>query len=163
MPSFDVVSTVNMQEVKNAVEQVHKEITTRYDFRGSKSSIELKEKEAQIIIVADDKMKLSAIQDITRQKLAKRGVSLKSTEWKDAAAAGGDTIRQEILIKQGLSDEQLKTVNKTIKELKAKVTSQIQGDQVRVTGKNRDDLQSIIAQLRVQIKDIELQFVNFRD
>jgi cyclic-di-GMP-binding protein len=163
MPSFDVVSTVNMQEVKNAVEQVQREITTRYDFKGSKSSIELKEKEAQIIIVADDNMKLAAMQDILRQKLSKRGVSLKSTEWKDAAPAGGDTIRQEVIVKQGLSSDELKRLNKAIKEMKEKVSSQIQGDQLRVTGKKRDDLQSVISQLRASIKDIELQFVNLRD
>ena len=163
MPSFDIVSEVNMQEVKNAVEQVTREITTRYDFKGSKSSIELLEKEKQIIIVADDKMKLQAVQEITRQKLAKRGVSLKSLEWKDEAVAGGDTLRQEITIKQGIETEDLKRLNKLIKEMKEKVTSQIQGDQLRVTGKKRDDLQVVIANLKRSVTDIELQFINFRE
>jgi len=163
MPSFDVVSIVNMQEVKNAVDQVNREITTRYDFKGSKSSIELKEEEKQIIIVADDKMKLGAVQELLRLKLSKRGVSLKSTEWKDALAAGGDTIRQEVHVKQGLSSDELKKVNKAIKESKEKVTSQIQGDQIRVSGKKRDDLQSMIAFLRTNMKDLDLQFINFRE
>jgi uncharacterized protein YajQ (UPF0234 family) len=163
MPSFDCVSKVNPQEVKNAVDQVDREIATRFDFKGSKSTIELKEKEQMIIIVADDKMKLAAVQDILRQKLAKRGVSLKSTEWKDAQPAGSDTLRQEVVIKQGLSTEELKKLNKLIKDLKLKVTSQIQDDQLRVTGKKRDDLQDVMAQLRVQAADLELQFINFRD
>lgn len=163
MPSFDVVSEVNMQEVKNAVDQVQREIGTRYDFKGSKSSIELKEKETQIIIIADDKMKLSAVQDILRQKLAKRGVSAKSIEWKDPIPAGGDLLRQELVIKQGLSQEETKRVTKSIKEMKEKVSAAIQGAQVRVTGKKKDDLQTVIAQLRKLLPDLELQFTNFRE
>lgn len=161
MPSFDVVSNVDMQEVRNAVDQASREIGTRYDFKDSKSSIELKE--SLILIVADDKMKLSAVQEILRQKLSKRGVSLKCVEFKDHTEAGGNTLRQEVAIKQGLSDEELKRLNKVIKSQKLKVTSQIQGAQLRVTGKKKDDLQTAIAGLRAEIKDIELQFVNFRD
>ena len=162
MPSFDVVSKVEIQEVKNALDQTSREIGTRYDFKGSKSSVELKE-DTLIILMADDDMKLKAVQEILRTKLSKRGVSMKSVEFKDAAKAGGDMWRQEIIIKQGLGDDDLKKVNKAIKEQKAKVTSQIQGNQIRVTGKKRDDLQEVIAHLRVAMKDLELQFINFRD
>lgn len=161
MPSFDVVSEANMQEVKNAVDQVHREITTRYDFRDSKSMIELEE--TTIKLLADDKMKLGAIQEVLKQKLAKRGVSLKTVEFKDPEPAGGDMIRQLVLVKQGLSDEELKKINKAIKASKIKVSSQIQGAQVRVSGKKRDDLQTAIATLRTEFKDLELQFTNFRE
>lgn len=161
MPSFDIVSKVELQEVRNAVDQAQRELTTRYDFKGSKSSIELKEQ--LITLVADDNMKLKAVQDILRQKLAKRAVSLKSVEFKDPQSASGDTLRQEVIVKQGLTEDEAKKINKIIKNTKSKVTSQIQGDQLRVTGKKRDDLQEIIAHLRSEIKDIELQFVNFRD
>lgn len=162
MPSFDVVSEVNVQEVRNAVDQVDREIGTRYDFKGSKASIEFQD-ESIVILVADDQMKLSAMQELLRQKLAKRGVSVRSVEFKDPQAAGGDTLRQEVLVKQGLKEEDLKRLNKQIKGLGLKVSSQIQGDQLRVTGKKRDDLQAVIAGLREQVKDIELQFTNFRD
>lgn len=163
MPSFDVVSKVEMNEVRNAVDQTQREIAQRYDFKGSKSSIELIEKESSIILVGDDKMKLSALEDILKQKLAKRNVSLKSVEFKDATAAGGDTLRQVVIIKMGLKDEELKKINKSIKESKLKISSQIQGDQVRVTGKKRDDLQEAIAYLKKSMTDVDLQFVNFRD
>jgi hypothetical protein len=150
-----------MQEVKNAVDQVHREITTRFDFRDSKSSIELEE--MNIKLLADDKMKLAAIQDVLRQKLAKRSVSLKTVEFKDPEPAGGDMIRQLVVVKQGLSDDELKKINKAIKASKLKVSSQIQGVQIRVTGKKRDDLQLAIAALRSEFKDLELQFTNFRE
>jgi len=162
MPSFDVVSRVEIQEVRNALDQTMREIGTRYDFKGSKSSVELKEEEL-IILMADDDMKLKAVQEMLRTKLAKRGVSLKSVEFKDHTRVGGDMLRQEIIIKQGLSDDDLKKVNKAIREQKAKVTSQIQGNQIRVTGKKRDDLQEVIAYLRGALKELELQFINFRD
>lgn len=161
MPSFDIVSEANMQEVRNAVDQVHREITTRYDFRGSKATIELEE--TTITLLADDKMRLGAIQDVLKQKLAKRGVSLKTVEFKDPEPAGGDMVRQLVLVKQGLSDDELKRINKAVKASKLKVSSQIQGAQVRVTGKKRDDLQLAIAALRAEFKDLELQFTNFRE
>lgn len=161
MPSFDIVSEVDLQEVRNAVDQVQREISTRYDFKGSKASIELEE--TMIKVVADDQMKLSALQTLIREKLAKRKVSLKSVEFKDPESAGGDLLRQEILVKQGLSDEQLRSLNKTIKSQKWRVNAQIQGDQLRVMGKKRDDLQEVIAHLRSEIKDMDLQFINFRD
>lgn len=161
MPSFDIVSKVDMQEVVNAVDQVRREITTRYDFKDTKSSVELKEQ--LITVLADDDMRLRAIQDILRQKLAKRSVSLKSVEFKDPTPAGGDMQRQEIVIKQGLTDEETKRVAKFIKTLKSKVSASIQADQIRVTGKKRDDLQEVIAAVRAGVADLELQFNNFRD
>lgn len=161
MPSFDIVSTVEMQEVTNAVDQARREIDTRYDFKGSNAKVEI-EKE-QIVIHVEDKMKLGAVQDILRQKLSKRGISLKSVKFEDPKSAGGDTIRQEINVKQGISSDEGKKINKTIKEAKMKVQSQIQGDQLRVTGKKRDDLQSVMTLLKDKVSDIELQFVNFRD
>lgn len=161
MPSFDVVSEVEIQEVRNAVDQVQREISTRYDFKGTKVTIELINE--VISVHADDKMRLNSVQDLLREKLAKRKVSLKSVEFKDPTPAGGDTIKQEIVVKQGLGDEDLKKINKLIKGQKVKVNTQIQGNQLRVMGKKRDDLQAVIQFLRAEVKDLELQFNNFRD
>ena len=161
MPSFDVVSKVEMQEVLNAVDQTKREIATRYDFRTSKASLEVLEE--VITVLADDKMKLTALQEILRQKLAKRGVSLRSVVFEDPQAAGGDMVRQLVKVKQGLSAEELKRLVKIIKDQKFKVTAAIQGDQLRVTGKKRDDLQEVIALLRRTVTDLELQFINFRE
>lgn len=161
MPSFDVISSVNLQEVLNAVDQVKREVSTRYDFKGSKTSVELEE--ATIKIHTEDKMKLTAVQTLLRERLAKRGVSLKSVEFKEPVPAGGDTLKQEITVKQGLSDEELRKLNKLIKVQKIKVNTQIQGNQLRVMGKKRDDLQAIISVLKKEVSDIDLQFTNFRD
>ena len=163
MPTFDIVSEVNIQEVKNAVDQTQREIQQRYDFKDANATIELKEKEGVIQLHGPDKLRMSAMQEILRQKLSKRGVSQKSVTFEEPQAAGGDTLRQNVTIKQALNDDEKKRINKLIKETKLKVTSQIQGDQVRVTGKKRDDLQTAIATLRSSINDIELQFTNFRE
>lgn len=163
MPSFDISSTVNIQEIRNAVDQVHKELTTRFDLKDSKCTIEFLEKENLIVLVGDDKLKLKAVSELTSQKLAKRGISLKSVEFKDAVPAGGDTLRQEVKVKQGLTAEELKRLNKHIKESGIKVTSQIQGDQLRVSSKKKDDLQIVIASVKSNITDLSLQFGNFRD
>ena len=163
MPSFDVVSKVNMQEVKNAFEQVRKEIDTRYDLKGTKCSVELKEKESQIILIADDNMRLGAIREILKAKLAKRGVSLKSVEFEDAVEAGGDTLRQVTKIKQNLTTEELKRLSKLVKDKKLKVAASIQEDQLRVSGKQRDDLQAMMQVMRTEIQDLDLQFVNMRE
>ncbi len=162
MPSFDVVSRVEIQEVRNAVDQVKREISTRYDFRNTKSSVDF-EKETEITVIADDNQKLLAIQELLKQKLSKRGVSSKSVEFKDPQPAANDTLRQLVLIKQGLADDLLKKINKQIKSSGLKVSSQIQGDEVRVSGKKKDDLQDAIAWLRQNVTEAELQFVNFRD
>jgi uncharacterized protein YajQ (UPF0234 family) len=161
MPSFDIVSEVEMQEVRNAVDQVQREIATRYDFKGSNVTVSLEEE--HIAVHADNEMRLQAVQNMLMEKLAKRKVSLKSVEFKDPVPAGGDTIKQQVLIKQGLGDDELKRVNKLIKGQKVKVNTQIQGNQLRVMGKKRDDLQAVIQFLRGEVKDIELQFANFRE
>ena len=161
MPSFDIISSADIQEVRNAVDQVKRELGSRYDFKGTKASVELNE--FLITVIADDSMRLKAVNEILREKLAKRKVSLKCVEFKDPQSAGGDMLKEEVLVKQGLKDEELKKINKEIKNIKLKVNSQIQGDQVRVTGKKRDDLQSVIAHLKRTMSDLELQFTNFRE
>jgi cyclic-di-GMP-binding protein len=163
MPSFDIVSEVNVQEVKNAIDQVDRERTQRYDFKGATTSIEWKDKESMIVLVASDDMRLKALQQLLKEKLAKRGVPLQLAEYKEPEKAGGDTLRQEVVIKQGLSGDELKRLTKQIKEKKMKVTAQIQGEQLRVSGKKRDDLQEVIALMRTLNADLALQFINFRD
>jgi uncharacterized protein YajQ (UPF0234 family) len=160
MPSFDIVSKVDMQEVDNAVNQTIKEIAQRYDFKGSKSEVTL-EKEA-IKILADDDFRLKAIIDILQSKCIKRGISIKSLDYGKAETASGGMVRQNIAIKQGIAKEKGKDLCAIIKETKLKVQAQIQEDQVRVTGKNIDDLQEIIQLLKGKDLDVELQFINFR-
>jgi cyclic-di-GMP-binding protein len=160
MPSFDIVSKVEMQEVDNAVNQAVKEIAQRYDFKGSKSEVTL-EKES-IKVLADDDFRLKAIIDILQSKFIKRGISIKSLDYGKAEAASGGMIRQNIAIKQGIAKEKGKEICAIIKETKIKVQGQIQEDQVRVTGKNIDDLQEIIGLLKGKDLDVELQFINFR-
>lgn len=163
MPSFDVVSKVDIQEVKNAVNQCEREVQTRYDFKDTLAKFDLNEKEGAITVHGADKLRMSALEEILKQKLSKRGVSLKSVTFEEPLPAGGDTLKQKVVIKQGLSEEERKRLNREIKDSKLKVTSQIQGDQLRVSGKSRDDLQKVIAALRAKASDLELQFVNFRD
>jgi uncharacterized protein YajQ (UPF0234 family) len=160
MPSFDIVSKVEMQEVDNAVNQTVKEIAQRYDFKGSKSEVNL-EKDA-IKLLADDDFRLKAIIDILQSKFVKRGISLKALQYGKAEAASGGMVRQIVTIQQGISKEKGKEINAIVKESKLKVQSQIQDDQVRVTGKNIDDLQEIIKLLKGKDLGVELQFVNFR-
>jgi uncharacterized protein YajQ (UPF0234 family) len=162
MPSFDIVSKADLQEVKNAVEQAKKELAGRYDFRGTKCSVDL-EGELLIVLLADDKGKLEAVQEILRTKLAKRGVSLKCVKFQDPEPASGNALRQKVEVRQGLADDELKRVTKEIKAQKWRVTAQIQGEQLRVTGKQRDDLQEVMGHLRKAITDLELQFTNFRE
>ncbi|AHF06639.1 YajQ family cyclic di-GMP-binding protein [Desulfitobacterium metallireducens] len=158
--SFDIVSQVEMQEVSNAIHQAQKEIEQRFDFKNSKSSIELQED--KIILVSDDDFKLRNVVDILESKLVKRQVSLKALDYGKVTPAASDTVRQEAKLVQGISQEKAKQVNKLIKESKIKVSSSIQGDQVRVTGKDKDDLQAVIALLRQQDLGIDLQFINYR-
>jgi uncharacterized protein YajQ (UPF0234 family) len=160
MPSFDIVSKVEMQEVDNAVNQTIKEIAQRYDFKKSKSEISL-EKET-IKILADDDFRLKAIIDILQSKCLKRGISVKSLQQGTVESASGGMVRQLITIQQGISKEKGKEVIAAIKETKLKVQAQIQDDQVRVTGKNIDDLQEIIQLLKGKDLGIEMQFINFR-
>ena len=162
MPSFDVVSEVDAQEVRNAVDQASRELSTRFDFKGTNSSIELKDLEIEMRSSSEDR--LTALRQMLEEKLVKRKVSLKALEYLKVEDAAGGTVRQVAKINAGISSEKAKAVNKAIKELGLKgIQSQTQGEQVRVTGKKRDDLQSVIAALREHDFGIPLQFSNFRD
>ena len=158
--SFDVVSTVDLQEVINAVQQARKEITTRYDFRNSKS--ELTFADDTITLVSDDEYKLGAVQEVLRGKLVKRGVSLKNLDEGKIVPASGGTVRQEWKLKQGLDQDNAKKITKLIKDRTLKVNAQIMADQVRVTGKDKDTLQEVIAVLKATDFPVDLQFVNYR-
>jgi uncharacterized protein YajQ (UPF0234 family) len=161
MPSFDIVSKVDVQEVDNAVNQATKEMGQRYDFRGSNSQIEW-DKKAEIKLTGDSENRLNTIIDLLQGKFVKRGVSLKALDYGKVEDASGGMKRQTITLKQGIPSEKGKEINKIIKELKLKVQSQIQEDQVRVTGKKLDDLQAVIQDLKSRDFDIDLQFVNMR-
>ena len=158
--SFDVVSEVNMQEVDNAVNQAKKEIGTRFDFRGSKSEISLEGE--TIKLTSEDEYKLGAVIDVLKGKMVKRNVALKNLDYGKVEPASGGTVRQIVTIKKGISKEVAKDVVKAIKEMKLKVNSQIMEDQVRVTGKDKDDLQNVIQMLKNRDFPVELQYVNFR-
>jgi uncharacterized protein YajQ (UPF0234 family) len=160
MPSFDIVSVTDMQEVDNAVNQALKEIGQRYDFKGSKCSVTL-EKDA-LRIAADDDFRLRAVVDVLQSKFVRRGVSLKSFEYGKVEPASGGTVRQVVTIRQGIDKEKGKAIVALIKDTKLKVQGQIMDDQVRVTGKSIDDLQEIIRMLKGKDLDVELQFVNMR-
>lgn len=159
--SFDVVSKVNMDEVKNSITQAMKEIAQRYDFKGSVSDIELKDEEV-LLLKSDDEVKLKAVIDVLQSKLFKRGVSIKNLEYGKIEAATKGTVRQEIKILQGVPGDKAKGLVKVIKDAKLKVQASIQGDQVRVTGKSKDDLQECMALLKKNDQGLELQFTNFR-
>ena len=160
--SFDIVSKIEMQEIKNAIEQAMKEVAQRFDFKGSKSEIKLEEKNNEILVSSDDEYKLKSLIDILQSKLVKRGISLKALTYEKIESALGGTVKQNIKLQQGIPSEKAKEVVKVIKETRLKVQSQIQGDQVRVTGKNRDDLQAIIKLLRERDFGIDMQFENYR-
>jgi uncharacterized protein YajQ (UPF0234 family) len=162
MPSFDVVSEVDMQEVRNAVDQAARELSTRYDFKGTGSSIELGDGEIKMASVSEDR--LQAIRTVLEEKLVKRKVSLKSIDYGKVEEAAGATVRQSAAIVAGISSDKARELNKFIKGLGLKgVQSQTQGDQLRVTGKKRDDLQAVIQALREGDFGVPLQFNNFRD
>jgi uncharacterized protein YajQ (UPF0234 family) len=161
MPSFDIVSKVDMQEVDNAVNQAIKEIGQRYDFKGSKSQI-TPEKDS-VKILADDDYKLKAVIDVLQSKFLKRNISVKALQYGKVEPASGGLVRQIITVQQGISKEKAKDIIAAIKEAKLKVQAQIQDDQVRVTGKNRDDLQEAIQLLKGKDLDVEMQFLNFRE
>ncbi len=158
--SFDVVSKVDMNELQNAVTQAEKEIATRFDFKGSKSEIKL-EKDA-LILVSDDEYKLASVIDILQSKMVKRGISVKNMDFGKLEPASGGTVRQQVKLKQGIGQEDAKKMNILIRDSKLKVKSQIQGDQLRVTGKSKDDLQAVMALLRGADLPLELQFVNYK-
>ncbi len=160
--SFDVVSNVDMAEVKNALDQATREIKQRYDFRNSVSEIKLDEKTAAMTLVSDDELKLKNVVDVLHGKLVKRGVSLKALDPGKVEPASGGNVRQNIKLRQGIAIEKAKEIVKTIKDEKLKVQTQIQDDQVRITGKKKDDLQSVIAILKEKDFGIDLQFTNYR-
>jgi len=160
--SFDIVCKIDMQEVDNAVNQALKEVSQRYDFKGSKSSIELDKGAGKLTLASDDDFKLKALDDILKTKLHKRGISLKALDYGKAEQASGGTVRQEVRLQQGIPQEKAKEMVKIIKATKIKVNAAIQGDQLRVSGKSRDDLQAVIAKLKEEDLGIEMQFVNYR-
>ncbi len=161
--TFDVSTGVDLQEVDNAVNQAQKEIAQRYDFKGSKASIDFRRGEGKIILVADDDYKMRALVDVLQSKLIRRQVSVKNLQFGDVQPAGGDTVRREITLAQALDSDTAKKVAAAIKNAKLKkVQASIQGDQVRVSSPSRDDLQAVIALLREQDFGVELQFGNYR-
>ena len=159
--TFDIVSKIDLQEVSNAIQQALKEIHTRFDLKDSKSNIELDGKEA-IVMHSIDEYKLKAINDILQQKLVKRGVSLKGLTYGAVESSLGGTAKRRITMTQGIPIEKARDIVKTIKDSKKKVQASIQGDVVRVSGKDRDSLQDIIALLRQQDFGIDMQFTNYR-
>jgi hypothetical protein len=161
MPSFDVVSKVDLSEVDNAIQNVRREIEQRYDFKGSKCSIERNDDE--MVILADDELKLKQMHEVLQGHLAKRGIEPSVLDYKTAENAAGQSQRQKVGIKQGLSKELAKKLVKEIKDKKLKVQVAIQGDELRVTGKKRDDLQDVIQHLKTRPDEQPLQYVNFRD
>lgn len=160
--SFDIVCNVDMQEVLNAVNQAMKEIGQRFDFKGSKSSIELDKGNGLINLVSDDEFKLKSVIDILQSKLVKRGVSLKALSYGKVEQAAGSTVKQAITLQQGIPQEKAKDIVKLIKDMKAKVSPEIQKDQVRVKAKNKDDLQAVIAKIKEKDFGIHLEFTNYR-
>ena len=161
--SFDVTTGVDLQEVDNAVNQAQKEVAQRYDFKGSKATIEFKRAEEQILLVADSDFQMTALWDIVQSKLIKRGVSVKNLDEGEIKQAAGDTVRREIKLKTALDVETAKKVAAAIKDAKLKkVQASIQGDQVRVQSPSKDDLQDAIALLRKGDFGVELKFGNYR-
>jgi len=162
MPSFDVVSEVDFQEVRNAVDQADREVSTRFDFKNTGSTIELNEKSIELATESDQRLK--ALTQVLEEKLVKRKVSLKLLSYGNVEEASKGTVRQSVSLNVGISDEKAREIGKYIKGLTIKgVQHQVQGDQLRVSGKKRDDLQKVIAELKEKDFGIPLQFVNFRD
>jgi uncharacterized protein YajQ (UPF0234 family) len=160
--SFDIVSEVNLQEVDNAINQARKEIGQRYDFKGSKSSIDLNQKEKTLTVVSDDEFKLKSVLDILQNKLIKRGVPIKALDYGSVENASAGTVRQLITLRVGIDKDNARLVVKKMKDTKLKVQSQIMDDQVRVSGKNKDDLQSVMKMLREADLHFAIQFTNYR-
>ncbi|MEZ5920409.1 MAG: YajQ family cyclic di-GMP-binding protein [Parvularculaceae bacterium] len=161
MPSFDIVSEVNVTEADNAVQNVMREIATRYDFKGSKSTVEMKD--GLISIFADDDLKLKQMREILQGHLQKRGIAPGSLDYQKEEAAAGQSVRQAVRLKEGIDKELAKKIVKAVKDGKFKVQVAIQGEELRVTGKKRDDLQDVIAFVKGMKIEQPLQFKNFRD
>ncbi len=161
MPSFDITSEVNKVELKNAVDQANKEISTRFDFKGSDARIELNE--LQLTLYADDDFKLKQVTDVFHGKCAKRGVDVRALDPKETEKISGNKVKQVIEVKNGIEQEMAKRIVKMIKDAKLKVQASIQGTAVRVSGGKKDDLQAAIQLVRGAVKEIPLQYGNFRD
>jgi len=161
MPSFDIVSQVNEQEVKNAVEQANKEIVNRYDFKGSDARVE--QAKLDLTVFADDEFKLGQVMDVLRQRLAKRSVDIRCLELGGIEKISGDKVKRPVKVKVGIPVEKGKEIQKLIKDSKLKVQGSIQGDAVRISGAKKDDLQNAIALVKKSVSDVPLQFINFRD
>jgi cyclic-di-GMP-binding protein len=161
MPSFDTVCEADVVEVKNAVENTAKEIGTRFDFKGTSAAIELKDKD--ITMIGDSDFQLQQIDDILRNKLAKRNVDVRFLDKGDVQKIGGDKVKQVVKVREGIASEDAKKIQRLIKDSKLKVQAAIQGESVRVTGAKRDDLQAAMALIRKDMTDLPLTFDNFRD
>jgi cyclic-di-GMP-binding protein len=160
--SFDIVSELNLQEMDNAINQAQKELGTRYDFKGSAASVEFDGKGKELTLTADAEPQLEAVRKVIIEKMIKRSVEPKAMDPQKVEQATHKTVRQKVKLKSGIDTETAKAIQKQIKELKLKVNASIQGEALRVTGKNRDDLQAVIAALRAKPPGIPLQFNNFR-
>ncbi len=160
--SFDITSTVEKQEIKNAVEQTMKELGQRFDFKGSRANVAFHDKDGFLDIAADDDYKLKAVVDVLKGKCVKRRVSLKAFTYGTVEQALGGTVRQRVTVQNGIADEQAKAIVKCVRESRRKVQAQIQGDHVRVQSKSRDELQTVIGVLKDRDFGIDLQFVNYR-
>lgn len=161
MPSFDIVSEVDKQEVKNALEQVNKEVSTRFDFKGSDARVE--QTEYKLTVYADDEFKLGQVLDILMAKLAKRGVDVRCLDKSDAEKISGNKVKQDVTVKTGVETELAKKIVRLLKDSKLKVQASIQGEAVRVSGAKRDILQEAIQLVKKSIAEFPLQFQNFRD
>jgi uncharacterized protein YajQ (UPF0234 family) len=160
--TFDIVSKIDLAEVNNAIQQALKEIHQRFDLKDSKSDIQLNEKDNKIVLASADEYKLKAVNDVLEQKLVKRKVPLKGLNYGALISAAGSSVRQEITLQQGITTEKAREIVKTIKDSKKKVQASIQGDFVRISGKDRDTLQDVIAMLRGHDFGIDMQFTNYR-
>ncbi len=158
--SFDIVSQINIEEVKNAVQIALKEITNRFDFKGSKSDMKLEKED--LILISDDDFKLDQVKDVLTAKLIKREVPTKNLQYEKVEQAAGNTVRQRVILKSGIDRDDAKKINNAVKESKLKVKTQIQDDQIRVTGKSRDNLQQVMQIVRELPLSVDVQFINFR-
>jgi cyclic-di-GMP-binding protein len=161
MPSFDIVSQVSGQEVKNAIEQTNKEITNRFDFKGSDARVE--QKEFELTAYADDEFKLGQVLDVLRARLAKRSVDVRCLELGGIERISGDKVKRPVTVQVGIAQDKARAIVRLIKDAKLKVNAAIQGDAVRVSGAKKDDLQGAIQLVRKSVTDLPLQFINFRD
>lgn len=165
MPSFDIVSEVNKVEVKNAVEQCNKEVTNRFDFKGSDARVEIQEQgdDTVLMVFADDNFKLGQVKDVLTGKLAKRNVDVRALDPGSIEKAAGDTVRQPLKLRNGIEQELAKKIVRMIKDSKLKAQGSIQGNEVRISGAKKDVLQEVITLMKRQVTEVPLQFKNFRD